>query len=395
LVEEQNMYDGGHTILCVDDEPRVTQALERHLREKFRVLTAASGAQGIDILSHERDVAVVVSDMRMPQMDGATFLRHTRALQPTAVRVLLTGQADVAAAIKAINEGQIFRFLTKPCPPEQLLAMVDEAVKQYELTIAERVLLQRTVVGSIKALADIMALVNPAVVGRAIRLKRRVSALAHELSLEDRWQVEAAALLSHLGLLSMPETVTRKLAQGQELDARELQRLQAASQAAHRLIAHVPRLEPVSALLAAVDAVSTGDEAGAGGAGTAQLQVLKLAMEVDRLESQGLPAAMVLESIRANGDFPERLVGALETTLQHGSTEMERVEIPVKDLEIGMILDEDILTRKDVLIAPRGCEVTVSFLEHIGHFTKELARPNVAVMRRHGGTLDAPGLMTA
>jgi response regulator RpfG family c-di-GMP phosphodiesterase len=389
------MYEGGHTILCVDDEPRVTQALERHLREKFRVLTAASGAEGMDIISRERDIAVVISDMRMPQMDGATFLRHTRALQPTAVRVLLTGQADVAAAIKAINEGQIFRFLTKPCPPDQLLAMVDEAVKQYELTIAEKVLLQRTVVGSIKALADIMALVNPSVVGRAIRLKRRVSALATELALEDRWQVEAAALLSHLGLLSMPESVTRKLAQGQELDARELQRLRAASQAANRLIAHVPRLEPVSALLAEVDAISTGMEPRTPTMAQAQLQVLKLAMEVDRLESQGMPASLALESVRAGGEFPERLITALEATLQHGSTEMERVEIPVQDLEIGMILDEDILTRKDVLIAPRGCEVTASFLEHIGHFVKELARPSVAVMRRHGATLDAPGLMSA
>jgi CheY-like chemotaxis protein len=389
------MYDGGHTILCVDDEPRVTQALERHLREKFRVLTAASGAAGMDIISRERDIAVVISDMRMPQMDGATFLRHTRALQPTAVRVLLTGQADVAAAIKAINEGQIFRFLTKPCPPDQLLAMVEEAVKQYELTIAEKVLLQRTVVGSIKALADIMALVNPSVVGRAIRLKRRVSALASELALEDRWQVEAAALLSHLGLLSMPESVTRKLAQGQELDARELQRLRAASQAANRLIAHVPRLEPVSALLAEVDAISSGAEPPGHTAAQVQLQVLKLAIEVDRLESQGMPATLALESVRAGGEFPERLITALEATLQHGSTEMERVEIPVQDLEIGMILDEDILTRKDVLIAPRGCEVTASFLEHIGHFLKELARPSVAVMRRHGATLDTPGLKTA
>jgi CheY-like chemotaxis protein len=389
------MYDGGHTILCVDDEPRVTQALERHLREKFRVLTAASGAAGMDIISRERDIAVVISDMRMPQMDGATFLRHTRALQPTAVRVLLTGQADVAAAIKAINEGQIFRFLTKPCPPDQLLAMVEEAVKQYELTIAEKVLLQRTVVGSIKALADIMALVNPSVVGQAIRLKRRVSALASELALEDRWQVEAAALLSHLGLLSMPESVTRKLAQGQELDARELQRLRAASQAANRLIAHVPRLEPVSALLAEVDAISSGAEPPGHTAAQVQLQVLKLAIEVDRLESQGMPATLALESVRAGGEFPERLITALEATLQHGSTEMERVEIPVQDLEIGMILDEDILTRKDVLIAPRGCEVTASFLEHIGHFLKELARPSVAVMRRHGATLDTPGLKTA
>jgi CheY-like chemotaxis protein len=388
------MSDIRHTILCVDDEPRVTQALERHLRDNFNVITATSGAAGVDIVTRERDIAVVISDMRMPEMDGATFLKHARALQPTAVRVLLTGQADVAAAIKAINEGQIFRFLTKPCPPEHLLSMVDEAVRQYELTIAERVLLQRTVVGSIKAMTDIMALVNPAVVGRAIRLKRRVSALADELALEERWQLEAAALLSHIGLLSMPDAVTRKLARGEDLDARELQRLLAATHAANRLIAHVPRLEPVSALLAAANPLDEVAREADGDVGL-PVRMLRMAMEVDRLESQGLPSGSVVETLRAGGEFDEVLINALERTLQQGKDELERVEIPVKDLALGMILDEDLSTRRDVLIAPRGCEVTPSFLEHIGHFIKDLARPTVAVTRRSGDALAGSGVMTA
>jgi CheY-like chemotaxis protein len=374
------MSDQQHRILCVDDEPRVLQALGRHLRERFEVLTANSGPEGLEVVKREPELAVVIADMRMPAMDGATFLRHTRELQPTAVRMLLTGQADIAAAIKAINEGQVFRFLTKPCPPEQLLSVVDEAVRQYELVIAERVLLQRTVVGSIKALADIMSLVNPAVVGRAVRLKRRVSALAMELALEDRWQLEAAALLSHLGELSLPESVTRKIGRGDELEPDEAERLQAATQAANRLIAHVPRLEPVSALLTSVTAAE-GDN-GAATAETPAQQVLRLAMEVERLERQGFNAQSVLETLNTLDDFPPALIEALRSVMQGGSEELERAEVPVAELELGMILDEDLRTRRDVLIAPRGCDVTPSFLEHIRHFVKELARPKVAVFRR-------------
>jgi CheY-like chemotaxis protein len=370
-----------HRILCVDDEPRVLQALGRHLRERFEVLTAGSGAEGLEVVKREPDLAVVIADMRMPAMDGATFLRHTRELQPTAVRMLLTGQADIAAAIKAINEGQVFRFLTKPCPPDQLLAVVDEAVRQYELVIAERVLLQRTVVGSIKALADIMSLVNPAVVGRAVRLKRRVSALAVELGLEDRWQIEAAALLSHLGELSLPEGVTRKIGRGDELDPDEAERLQSATQAANRLIAHVPRLEPVSALLTSVTDAADGGE-GRAAADTPAEQVLRLAMEVERLERQGFNTQLVLETLTTLNEFPPALIEALQTVMQGGSEELERAEVPVAELELGMILDEDLRTRRDVLIAPRGCDVTPSFLEHIRHFVKELARPKVAVFRR-------------
>jgi CheY-like chemotaxis protein len=376
------MSDLRHKILCVDDEPRVLQAVGRHLRERFEVLTATSGADALEIVKRERELAVVIADMRMPEMDGATFLRHTRLLQPTAVRMLLTGQADIAAAIKAINEGQVFRFLTKPCPPEQLLSMVDEAVKQYELVIAERVLLQRTVVGSIKAMADIMSLVNPAVVGRAVRLKRRVSALATELALEDRWQVEAAALLSHLGELSLPEPVTRKIARGEELEPEESERLLAATSAANRLIAHVPRLEPVSELLTASTAPDSVDGTPAGRSLAAQ--VLRLAMEADRLELQGFNTQSVLEALRTLDEFPAPLLDALQNVLRATGQELERVEISLADLEVGMVLDEDLRTARDVLIAPRGCDVTPSFLEHIRHFAKELAKPQVAVYRSPG-----------
>ena len=386
------MSDAKHKILCVDDEPRVLQALNRHLREHFEVFTAASGAAGVDIVTRERDLAVVVSDMRMPEMDGATFLRHTRLLQPTAVRVLLTGQADIAAAIKAINEGQIFRFVTKPCPPDQLQTVMDEAIRQYELVIAERVLLQRTVVGSIKAMTDIMSLVNPAVVGRAVRLRRRVSALANELQLEDRWQVEAAALLSYLGHLSLPESVTHKVTRGLELDMDEAARLRDATQAANRLIAHVPRLEPVSALLMAVAAVDAEEEAsGAVTPDPLQLQILRLATDVERLECQGMPSSSVIDTLRIGGDYPAKMLDALQRSARNPSDPLERSEIPVTALEIGMILDEDLCTTRDVLIAPRGCEVTLSFLEHIRHFTRQLPRPTIAVYLRGPGIQEEEG----
>ncbi len=376
------MSDSPYKILCVDDEPRVLEALRRHLRERFEVLIATSGAEAIDLLGQHKDVAVVVSDMRMPEMDGATLLRHTRALRPSTVRVLLTGQADMAAAIKAINEGQIFRFLTKPCAPEQFLSVMDEAIRQYELVAAERVLLQRTLVGAIKAMTDIMTLVSPAVVGRAQRLKRRVSALAIELNLDDRWQVEVAALLSHLGHVSLPDFLTHKLSRGRELDAEENARVRDASRAASRLIARVPRLEPVSAVLAALnDTVDESDPLVPSTANPLHVQVLRLAMDAERLEEQGLRSHAVLEALQASEDYPANLLDALRATQKEQRVALERAEIPVAALAVGMVLDEDIRTTRDLLIAPRGCEVTLSFIEHIGHFIPELPRPTIAVMR--------------
>jgi CheY-like chemotaxis protein len=386
-----------YKVLCVDDEQRVLDALRRHLREHFSVFTATGGAEALQILAKHKDLAVVVSDMRMPEMDGATLLRHTRAVRPSAVRILLTGQADMAAAIKAINEGQIFRFLTKPCAPEQFLSVMNEAIRQHELVVAERVLLQRTLVGAIKALTDIMTLVSPAVVGRAQRLKRRVSALASELNLEDRWQVEIAALLSYLGQVSLPDFLTHKLSRGRELDPAETIRVESATRAANRLIAHVPRLEPVSAILTALSEPDAAEDSSRG-PDSVHVQVLRLAMEAERLEAQGLSSSAILETLQASDDYPAALLAALRASLKIEGGTLERAEVPVAALTIGMVLDEDIKTTRDILIAPRGCEVTLSFIEHIGHFTKQLTKPTIAVLQQASAsdsTDEVPGLAAA
>src|SRR5262245_28844758 len=126
-------------ILCVDDERNVVESMELNLRRQYQVKTALSGTQGLEILRSEKEVAVILSDMRMPEMDGAAFLAKARETSPDAVRILLTGFADVEAAVRAVNDGQIFRFLTKPCAPENLLTALAAGIEQHRLITAERV----------------------------------------------------------------------------------------------------------------------------------------------------------------------------------------------------------------------------------------------------------------
>lgn len=384
------MSEPKYKVLCVDDEQRVLDALKRHLRDRFEVFTAPGGAEAIDILTAHKDLAVIVSDMRMPEMDGATLLRHARILRPSTVRILLTGQADMGAAIKAVNEGQIFRFLTKPCPPDLFMSVLDEAIRQHELMAAEKILLQRTVVGAIKALTDIMTLVNPNVFGRAQRLKRRVSALAVALKLEDRWKVEAAALLSYLGQVSLPEGLQRKLIDGRELDALEAARVRSAVGAANRIIAHVPRLEPVSALLVAVSDAGTDSGIPLPVEPDAQhIEVLRLALAAERLDGQGLKGQAALDALQASGDYQPALLEALRPMLSPARSKLERVEVAVEELALGMVLDEDVMTDRNVLIVPRGCEVTPNFIEHILQFGKRLSKPTIAILREPANMDDA------
>ena len=112
-------------VLCVDDEPRVLEGLALHLRKEYEVHSASSGEDALKKLRELKRVNVIVSDMRMPGMDGATLLAQVMVLYPDITRILLTGEPGRDAAVSAVNRGNIFRFLTKPCAPDQLRNAVD------------------------------------------------------------------------------------------------------------------------------------------------------------------------------------------------------------------------------------------------------------------------------
>ncbi|HTU65626.1 MAG TPA: response regulator [Steroidobacteraceae bacterium] len=370
------MNDEKLKVLCVDDEPRVLTSLDRALRGRYEVLAANSGAQAVDILTRSHDLAVVICDMRMPEMDGATFLRHARNLRPNAIRLLLTGHADVQSAIKAINDGQIFRFLTKPCPPAQLAAVMEEAERQHELIMAEKSLLQRTLIGTVKAMVDLMSITNPKAMGRAARLKRRVARIARDLNVERRWAIEAAALFSELGNLSLPAPLVAQIARGAPLSDAERERWQAATRAALASISQVPRLGPVARIVELALGLSV--EEPADDIERTHVQLLRLALDLERVESEGGAVEEALRSFGAQRGYPPRMIEAAWATVPKSKTALESA-LSIDQLQLGMVLADDVSTAAGVLVAPRGCEVTASLMEHLRHFTDELAGANVKV----------------
>ena len=122
-----------HTILCVDDELDNVDALERLFRKHYAVLKATSGAQGLEILAENPGVALIISDQRMPNMTGVEFLEKTQRTHPEALRILLTGYTDIESVIQAVNQGQIYRYLTKPWDSADLLNTVATAIQKYDM----------------------------------------------------------------------------------------------------------------------------------------------------------------------------------------------------------------------------------------------------------------------
>lgn len=118
-------------ILFVDDDYRVAEAYKRILRKEFLIETALGGEQGLEAIINQGPFDVIVSDLRMPHMDGNEFLSRVKEMAPESIRIMLTAHADLETAIEAINKGNIFRLLTKPCAPEMLAEALDEALEQF------------------------------------------------------------------------------------------------------------------------------------------------------------------------------------------------------------------------------------------------------------------------
>jgi signal transduction histidine kinase len=164
-----------HTILVVDDEPDVVKSIQDLLRFDYKVLGATRATEGLRLLS-EQPVHVVLTDQRMPEMTGVDFLRHLRDTHPDMVRLLVTGYADIRAVIDAINEGNVYRYVTKPWEPEELQAVVREAVERYDL-IAER----RRLMEELKGKNEELSRTN-AELSRANELKAAfIQVASHEL----------------------------------------------------------------------------------------------------------------------------------------------------------------------------------------------------------------------
>ena len=356
-------------ILCVDDEPNVLEGLVRNLRRHFTVATAPGGEAGLEVIARDGPFAVVVSDMRMPGMDGATFLRRVRETAPDTVRVLLTGHADFDAAIAAVNQASIFRFLCKPCAPDILVQTLQEAAEQHRLVTAERVLLQETLQGSIKMLTDVLALANPLAFGRATRAKQLVSRVIAHVGANDGWAVEVAAMLSQVGCVTLPVQTVEKLYHGRPLDAQEQGMADRLPSLAVQLVANIPRLEPVREI------ILHHDKRFDGGAGHLPWgsRLLRIVLDWDALEAQGVGAGVALQTLRSRqGWYDPELLQILAEVLGASAGEVEVREMFLREVQRGMVFAEDVTTRTGVVLIARGQEVTASLVERVRNFSEKI-----------------------
>jgi CheY-like chemotaxis protein len=326
-------------------------------------------------------MAVVVSDMRMPEMDGATFLAKVREQAPDAVRLLLTGHADMEAAARAVNEGRIFRFLTKPCDANDMGLALAAAVQMHELVMAEKVLLQKTLVGSVKVVMSVLGLTNPEALGRAVRIKDKAHVAAQGLGPERRWVVEFAAMFSQIATAALPEDTVRKLYSGGRLSTAETEQLLAATEAIKATLADIPRLEPVTRVLGELVELARrplhGQQIEVRAEQPARL--LHAIIDLESLESSGYSLRQALTSMRQRqAVYGATTLDAMDALIEDHS-EVDVASFRPIDLRVGMVLAEDLRTTDGLLLLPRGFELTRSSCVHIVERFKHILPDRIRV----------------
>jgi len=353
--------NGRPRILCVDDEEFILDGLRDMLRRGFEVHTATGAIVALAMLRKEPDAyAVVLSDMRMPGMFGSEFLREARTVAPNAVRMLLTGYADLDSAIRAVNDGQLFRFLTKPCEPEQLMRACIAALAQHRLITAERVLLEQTLRGSVNALVEVLALASPAAFGRAGRVRKLVRQLTDEIQLENRWEVEVAVMLAQIGAVTLPAETAEKLYAGEVLTPAETAMVDRMPRSGRRLLANIPRLEGVIAILDAYH-----DPAAFAGQIPFGAHILRIAVDYEKLESGGLTDTVAIGALRGRGSYDPVLLNAFSRAVGVGRVSPTVRELPLAGLRTGMTLADDVRTLAGGLLVARGHTVTDQLIERL------------------------------
>jgi ActR/RegA family two-component response regulator len=365
-----------YQILFIDDDEKILKSFQRTLSSQFKVMTAVGPEEALRIIEEKGPFPVIVSDMKMPGMNGIEMFSHARKISPDSIHILLTGFADLQTAMDGVNQGGLFRFLTKPCDIDTLTTALTDGLRQYQLVMSEKELLEQTLLGTVKVLGEILALVNPSAQGVTNRMKKYCRHMINVLGLKERWLFDMAIMLSQLGSLTIPSEILNRFISGANMSDEEMAMIKQLPTVTVKLLMHIPRLEDVIEIISQQNApysqfpeYSNPEEYSKLHLGA---QMLHVAIGLDCQLMSGVTPAKVLTHMRDDvKEFNPALVAAMDS-YDFELLNMVRMRVACKDLNTKMILDEDVFSKGGVLLAPNGQWVTLALLMGLLNYSRSI-----------------------
>ena len=359
-------------VLFVDDDINLLNGLKRHLRKHYQVETATGGADALAVMKDRGPFAVIVSDMQMPGMNGAEFLAESRRRFRDSIRIMLTGDAGQATAIKAVNSGEIFRFANKPCSMDTLRALIDAGIEQHRLITAERNVLTKTLGGSVGILTEILSLSNPRAFGRTAKIRALAKQICDRLPGVEGWEVELAAMLFPVGFLTLSEDLVGRATTGGTLTASEREEFESHAAVGCRLISKIPRLQNVAQIIAyqakAFDGSGFPKDDISGKAIPIGARILKILIDFEAVieagkEEQNAAAALSGSQGKYDPDILEELNNII-------GVDFVIKEVPSSKLCEGMLLESNLCSEEGEVLLARGHYVSSVILARLHDYMR-------------------------
>lgn len=360
-------------LLFVDDDQNVLNGMQRGLRKHFHVSTALGAADGLRCLQDDGPFAVIVADMQMPDMNGVQFLAQAKELAPDSVRLMLTGNADQATAIDAVNHGGVFRFLTKPCSADALVEALQSGIRQHHIITAERELMEGTVNGAVQVMTEILATLSTDAFGRAVVVRDIARRLASQMEDLHLWDLEMAAMLSRIGYVTIPEEILGKVLDGDSLSRDESQIVERVLQISAGLIRKIPRLENVARIVQYeskhFDGKGLPDDDVAGEDIPRESRLLKILFDLSDLEGKGLSKEQAFDRLTGKqGVYDSSLLEISRSFLlsEEGYSEIQpTIAIPFLQLRPGHRIHSNIEDNNAQLLLSAGHTLSETILEKL------------------------------
>ena len=356
-------------VLFVDDQAEVLDDLKVIVSEVCEPYTALNAEEGLKVFESEGPFTIVASDQILPGMNGAEFLAMVSRRDPYCSTMLVTGHANYRDAMRAVNDGHVFRLLDKPYAEQDLIDAIQAGVRQRELLETERVLLHETLVGAVNALTDTLATVKPLFFGRAQRVKRLSGEIARYLKFPHVWQVETAAVFSQMASITLPEEEAENVFLRKRLRPQIVELVKKFPEVIDHLLGNIPRLDEVREIIDCLMGNPLPYENKAKEEVYKAYRIIDAALEHDYLEVEGHDSEVILGTLRGGEkEFDKDVVEAMSQLLHKSKTRYLVNEVAFEDLRVGMRLAEDLSLESAMLVAPKGTDISRHFLQVLHNY---------------------------
>lgn len=334
-------------IVLVTADERFAQEVLGVMDKAFDVTVSTTARDGFMTLSSTKDIRVVLSDLRLPDVDGISFLGKVRNDFPKVIRILASGDEGFKMLSRAVNIAHVYTLLPRPCDPKRIRKAMVEAVKLYGNVRPDAEAMRDTMFGTVRMLVDILELTHPTAVRRSKRIRRRARGVSKAINAMTPEFMDMVVLLSNIGCVGLPVGILKKAEKGGGLTREEQQIFYTHPFIAGHLLGNVPRFGKIANIIRHQNTPSV-EKPPLGS------RILKACIDLDQMQVNGASASKALEYMRGKPNvYDDKVLDALEELLGE-SNKVECHELTVADLKPGMVMQSDMVTEAGTILLQKG-----------------------------------------